>query len=121
MKRWRLIARVVLIAMVSNNFANANDNDHQSAKSVLPACRSFIKTPADEKFMQGYCAGLIEGLSFLSRGLPPGEFRSCIPNGVTISQMTTVVVRWLEQRPQRWNESFKGLALSAFHDEWPCQ
>jgi hypothetical protein len=113
------IAGIVLVALVSNHSANANDSDRQRVSSILPACRSF--TSPDGTFMQGYCAGLIEGLSFLSRGLPPREFRSCIPEGVTISQMTTVVVRWLEQHPQRGNENFKGLALTAFHDAWPCQ
>jgi hypothetical protein len=35
--------------------------------------------------------------------------RSCIfnpPEGMTVGQLTTVVGRWIEQRPQDWREPF---------------
>ena len=51
----------------------------------------------------------------------PSGTEACTPDGVTVGHVVTVVVRWLDDHPQRWNERFISLALLALHDEWPCK
>jgi hypothetical protein len=92
-----------------------------SANYFLPACRNFISPNAIEGFVpQGRCAGILEGLSVWAEYAPIENARFCLPNGVTLTQLTTVVVRWLDQRPERWNQSFGLLASYALPDAWPC-
>ena len=57
----------------------------------------------------------------LSHYLPYENQRTCPSDGVRTGQMVAVVVRWIEQRPQRWHENFKVLALLALHEAWPCK
>ena len=66
------------------------------------------------QFLQGECIGLIEGLALFADSYPFQTSRSCAPGGVTIAQMTTVVVRWLEQHPEL------GMKISEFLCFAPC-
>jgi hypothetical protein len=98
--------------------------DDHSANFYLPSCRGLAnehygKSPLRE----GECVGILEGLSMLAPYLDPAHLasRSCVPDDATFGQLTTVVVRWLDQHPQRWHEDFRSLALLALHDAWPCK
>jgi len=112
-------ATLVLIASP----AVADSSDH-SANYYLPACRDFAnKQYAKEPFLQGECVGIIEGLAVMASDLAPVFLvsSSCMPDDVSLGQMTTVVVRWLDQHPERWHEDFRALTLLALHDAWPCK
>jgi hypothetical protein len=109
------------IAALATNAAAAENADH-SANYFLPSCKNFIngdfgKAPFD----QGHCVGLIEGISVFANQLPTWSWRACVPDDVTVHQVTTVVVRWLEARPQLWHRNFKALALQALSETWPCK
>jgi hypothetical protein len=88
----------------------------------LPGCRDFAehKSPLDS-FLQGECVGIIEALAIYAQDFRFESSKSCMPDDVTLGQMTTTVVRWLDRRPQRWNEDFTAPVLEALHDAWPCK
>jgi hypothetical protein len=94
-----------------------------TANDILPACRDFINEKfGNDPLLQGQCVGVIEALAFAARDQPLQTSRSCPPEGVvTIKQLTTVVVRWIEHRPQDWHKPFFALVLFALHDTWPCR
>jgi hypothetical protein len=93
-----------------------------TGNDLLPACRDFInKQFHTDPLNQGQCIGVIQALAFAAPDQPFQTSRSCPPENVTVGQLTTVVVRWLEQRPQDWNKPFFALVLFALHDTWPCQ
>jgi hypothetical protein len=96
-----------IIAALATNAVAAENTDH-SANYFLP-------------FNQGHCVGLIEGIAAFSSDLPTFSSRACPPDDVTLRQLTTVVVRWLEARPQLWHRNFKALALQALSETWPCK
>ena len=99
-------------------------SDH-SANYYLPSCRAFVDRQfGRDPFTQGECVGILEALAMTATDLDPAAFvisRSCAPDDATLPQITAVVVRWLDERPQRWNEDFRALALFALHDAWPCK
>jgi hypothetical protein len=94
--------------------------DQDSANFWMPACRelafespgTFRKNPFDE----GWCLGIVNGLSYL-RPL----IGVCQPDGTTPRQALLVVVKYIDQRPERMNENFKALAVEALRAAWPCQ
>jgi len=110
-----ILVAVSLVAMsMSADAAQLTGND------LLPACRDFInKQFSKDPLSQGQCIGMIDALAFAAPDLPFG--RACVPDNVTVTQATTVVVRWLEKRPQEWHMPFSVLVLFALHDTWPCQ
>src|SRR5262245_66023343 len=103
----------ILIALTMA--ANAQDF---SANKFLPGCKAYLGTAqvtpkSIEAFLQGRCFGLVEGLQYT------GAF--CVPSGVTNNQAVTVVVKYIEARPERMHESFGMLALEALTAAWPCK
>jgi hypothetical protein len=115
----RVIAAVMLVGLLTHPVA-AQTEDH-SANYFLPSCRDFVDGHyAKNPLLQGQCIGMIEALATFAADQPFQTSRSCPPEKATIRQLTTVVVRWIEQRPQRWHENFKVLVLLALHDAWPC-
>ena len=114
----RIFWTLATIAALATTAAAAADTS--SANFILPSCKSLLARHVVEDFQQGHCAGLIEGLAFLARRATPPH-RSCRPDGVTTGQVVRTIVRWLKQRPRRWHENFKYLALEAMHETWPCK
>jgi Rap1a immunity proteins len=117
-----LLSLVLMAVMIAPGAAGEPDH---SANRYLPACRNYVNRQfAINPFDQGKCVGILQGLVMLSRELDPKKYevgRTCPPGDVTLGQMTAVVVRWLDQRPQEWHEDFGALALNALHDAWPCK
>lgn len=106
-------AFALLALCISGTSASAQDVN--SGNHMLPSCKALtVKGDASEPFAQGICSGTIDGLFYAGAGL-------CPPDGVTVGQMTRVVVKYLEQNPQRLHEDFKKLALEAMRRAWPCR
>lgn len=113
---------LVIVTALTAIPAAASD---QSANYYLPSCRAFANEQfAKDPFRQGECVGIIEGLAVVASDMASvsvfAGIGSCPPNDITVAQLTTVVVRWLDQHPERWNEDFMPLVLLALHDAWPC-
>jgi Rap1a immunity proteins len=104
---------IVLIATVNCGFAFAQDAN--SANYMMSGCRAWLITPApvELRLQAGFCAGLIEGLGF-GTGI-------CIPQGVTVAQSVRVVVKYIDERPERQNENFNALAREALRAAWLCK
>jgi len=100
----------------------AADKTDYSANHYLPACRLFAHPDPvmRDVFRQGECLGIVETLVQVATFMP-SDLQSCLPDGVSNNQVVTVVVRWLEQHPQRWNENFLLLTQEALHEAWPCK
>jgi len=45
----------------------------------------------------------------------------CPPQNVTTGHTVRVVIAYIERRPERMHEDFRGLALEAIHEAWPCR
>jgi hypothetical protein len=68
----------------------------------------------------GACEGMIETAMFFAPNLPP-DVRSCPPALGSILESARVVLRYLDQNPDRLNVPGITLAFEAFRDAWPCQ
>src|SRR5215475_7483460 len=68
----------------------------------------------------GACEGMIETAMFFARNLPP-DVRACPPVQGSILESARVLLRYLDQNPDRLSEPGITLAFEAFRDGWPCQ
>jgi Ssp1 endopeptidase immunity protein Rap1a len=106
--------------------ALAQQNDKFTAKYLLPYCRDAMNNKAptlsSDAVMQGMCVGMVDALDFLMSDLPAEdkEHRSCPPSDASLKQTVQVVIKYIDERPERMNESFKKLAIEAIRDAWPC-
>jgi hypothetical protein len=116
---FQILHGIALIAtlVVNSNFAFAED--FHSANRIMPGCRSAI---AEEKdlpaqdgnaiLLAGFCMGAVAVLRYSP---------ACVPITVPIVQAVTVIVRYIDNRPARWHESFLMLANEALLAAWPCK
>ena len=115
-----IVPKISWLALVA--ISTATSAAELTGNDLLPACRDFINRKFDkDPLNQGECIGVVQALVFAAPNQPFQTSRSCVPENVTVNQATTVIVRWLEQRPQDWHKPFFALVLFALHDTWPCQ
>jgi hypothetical protein len=104
-------ASFLLLAAVP---ANAQ-SDSGSVSWMLPGCREVMRgSPNNDPFRSGLCAGYAAGIAYAAPIV-------CPPTQATVQQLVAVVVRYVDQRPERWHERFKDVAAEALSKTWPCR
>jgi hypothetical protein len=68
----------------------------------------------------GACEGMIETAMFFSPNLP-ADVRACPPAMGSVLESAKVLLRYIEQNPDRLNVPGITVAFEAFRDAWPCQ
>ena len=68
----------------------------------------------------GACEGMIETAMFFAPNLPP-DVRACPPALGSVLESARVLLRYLDQNPDRLNVAGITLVFEAFRDAWPCQ
>jgi hypothetical protein len=82
-----------------------------SGNEFLPRCRDGASN-----FMRGFCTGMIETVAMYETAMG----RVCPPLA-TRGQMVAVVVKYLENHPERLHEDIHFLAQQALQTAWPCK
>jgi Rap1a immunity proteins len=67
----------------------------------------------------GSCEGMIETAMIFSPNLP-ADLRACPPAQGSVLQSAKVLLRYLNNNPDRVNEPGITVAIEAFRDAWPC-
>ena len=73
----------------------------------------------DEARSAGACEGMIETAALFSPNLP-ADVRACPPAQGSILESAKVLLRYLDNNPDRVNEPGITVAIEAFRDAWPC-
>ena len=85
--------------------------------SILMGCRALVENAPTGDMMQiGACAGAVSAALDISRSLR----RVCPPAGRGIIDAARVVIMFVDERPERKNDQFGPLVLTALGDRWPC-
>ena len=74
----------------------------------------------DEARSAGACEGMIETAMYFAPNLLP-DARACPPALGSVLESAKVLLRYLDQNPDRLNMPGIALAFEAFRDAWPCQ
>lgn len=107
----RLFVAALCAAMVlSTQLAHSGD----SANEVMPGCRDQVSQAGRRVSDAAYCLGLVVGIAWAHQSI-------CIPVGAQYGQLVRVVVKYIDDRPQRLHEFFPRLALEALSTAWPCK
>jgi len=99
----------LIVATILNCGVAFGQTDYTSANSAMPGCRAYLskKFPTEELFGDSVrCFSLVEGIAFALSGL-------CTPSNVTAEQAVRVVMKYIDERPERQHENFKLLAGQA--------
>jgi hypothetical protein len=75
-------------------------------------------------YLAGECLGMIKASAFIIQAALPGglPFRACLPdNAITTDQLVTVVLRWMETKPDLAGADFIVVTMLAMAATWPCK
>jgi hypothetical protein len=90
--------------------------DPFSANAVMPGCREAENYNSRIHYDRGLCMGIVSGVvSTLQTST------ICAPPGVTNFQAIRVIVKYIDDRPEKLHQQFFALAIEALRAAWPCK
>lgn len=94
--------------------------DHSSGNKLLKLCIAYRSlSPGERDYAalgrDAFCLGFIAGVQAVNEGT-----KVCTPEGVTYAQTEDVVVKYLQDHPERLHESSARLVADALSGAWPC-
>jgi hypothetical protein len=108
-----VIAMLALACTFSLQAAPTQSED-EAAREVTAGCYTALgNVSGPGTFDLGICLGVIKGLHYLSRDV-------CVPAGLSLAEIATVVRRFLDGRPERRKDDFREVSLDAMRSAWPC-
>jgi hypothetical protein len=110
-----MVASLVLLAQEGG--AVAQSSDTSSANEMMQGCREPANATARHLPLQSECIGTVRTMLYFSRS----HFGACSPDWANVGQALRVIVRYVDQRPERMHERFEFLALEALQQAWPCK
>ena len=119
-----MFARSILVALLillqTSNLYGGNG----AGTAYEFGCRllaSDTRAPSNkmEAVKEGECSGAIEAIFMLRHALDP-SVRFCAPPRAAVAQNARIVVKYLDDHPERMNDDFTLLVIRAFNRAWPC-
>jgi hypothetical protein len=91
--------------------------DTESANYLVAGCNNFSQGKFNvDPVLQALCFGRVAGIADVSQS----NGLTCAPEAVNIRQVLLVVVKYVNEHPQRMHERFSLLTLEALQIVWPC-
>lgn len=110
-----------------SSLSHANEIQVRDGNQLLSECQSVIDTNEKGKnihdaFGEGYCLGLLQGFSEMNSfyKIMKGNSFFCIPKEVTLLQKTKVVIKYLNENPNKLHKNESFLVHFAFSEAFPC-
>jgi hypothetical protein len=114
-------------ALLSASAVQAQDS-YYTGNDILASCTAPTTDPvhyAKLATCRGYVAGLVDGVDFAAgvfalQNNEPETKLICVPAGVTIGQLTDVVIAYLQANPATRHRSGAAEGLIALYRAFPC-
>ena len=113
---------IIVAGLALSVIGNACGTVVDTGADAQRSCQLLIEgkfADFDNARSAGSCEGMVETAMVFSPNLPAGV-RGCPPAQGSILESAKVLLRYLDQNPDRLNEPGITLALAAFRDAWPC-
>lgn len=129
MKAAGIAATVVLVGVMSNGYAVEAPDDGNQLLSACKPLLNYINNDATSivgsEGQAGECLGLTEGvrktMMQLNSNLPP-KMRTCFPSGgINNGQAIRIVVKFLENNPEKLNLDRTLLTMLAYDHAYHCK
>ena len=118
MRVYIIVASLVLL-IIGKASATVVDKGTDAQKSCELLVKNSLRNQ-DEARSAGACEGMIETAMLFSPNLP-ADVRACPPAQGSTLQSAKVLLRYLDNNPDRASEPGITVAIEAFRDAWPCR
>ena len=90
----------------------------KNGNHIYSECRSDVQ--AEEALCIGYIAGVAEVFLAFARDLPESQRPFCTAPGQTVGQLTDVVLKWLDEHPEKRHLNGSDVIALAMAGAFPC-
>jgi hypothetical protein len=116
-------AYIVAAGLALSVIGSASGTVVDSGTDAQKYCRALVGSSfqgSDEARSSGACEGMVETAMVFSPNLP-AELRGCPPAQGSVLESVKVLLRYLDNNPDRLDEAGITLTFEAFRDAWPCR
>lgn len=109
----------LVVGMALPSLAQAQVSLINSGTTLLAYCTESAKADLDTGvsvnwYQAGFCSGYVNGVWNTSD-------KFCDPKGITLGQVVRVVLKYLNDHPERLHEHEAELVVDALRAAWPCK
>jgi hypothetical protein len=119
MRQLKIFILLLSVVSASPVYAEA-DSDTSSGSYFLRACSYFLGDKSSDTYVQtfdsGECSGAVQMLRYTSRR----NAGVCYPQQATSGQIARVIVKYLNDHPEKLHEDYRVLSVEALQKAWPC-
>ena len=113
-----IIVAGLILSIIGRASATVVDKGIDAQRSCELLVQNSVRDQ-DEARSAGACEGMIETAMLFSPNLP-ANVRGCPPAQGSILQSAKVLLRYLDNNPDRVKEPGITVTIEAFRDAWPC-
>jgi hypothetical protein len=125
----------LLIGCATTAISEQTERNKRDGNELLERCSLAMKMSTDASTMSWtdlakgtYCSGYIYGITSMNRGnqqikeyFGTNESLFCVPKEATFRQVGRVLIKYLEDHPDKLHEHDHFLALMALTEAFPCK
>jgi hypothetical protein len=119
----RTLILVVAAGLALSVIGTASGTVVDTGADAQKACQALIEGSFhdyDVARSAGACEAMVETAMVFSPNMP-ADVRGCPPPQGSVLESAKVLVRYLDNNPDRLEEAGITVALEAFRDAWPCR
>jgi hypothetical protein len=114
-----MIVTGLALSVIGKASATVVDKGTDAQKSCQLLVQDSFRDQGEAR-SAGSCEGMIETAMLFSPNLP-ANVRACPPAQGSVLQSARVLLRYIDNNPDRVNEPGITIAIEAFRDAWPCR
>ena len=118
MRAYIIVAGLTLL-VIGKASATVVDKGTDAQKSCELLVQGSFRDQGEAR-SAGSCEGMIETAMLFSPNLP-ADVRACPPAQGSVLESARVLLRYLDNNPERLNQPGITIAIEAFRDAWPCR
>ena len=116
----KIILFLCLLLIHSNALA------YKKAQELLWACKPTTSTATTKEILRkvhciGYITGILDGIPLVFAIRPESRFFCSPTGGISAGQQVRIVVKYLEDNPEKLHDSARMQALLALAQAFPCK
>ena len=109
----------LVLSIIGRGSATVVDKGNDAQRSCELLVQNSFRDQ-DEARSAGACEGMIETAMLFSPNLP-ANVRACPPAQGSVLESARVLLRYLDNNPERLNQPGITIAIEALRDAWPCR
>ena len=114
-----IIVAGLALSVIGRASATVVDTGTEAQKSCELLIQGSFRDQGEAR-SAGSCEGMIETAMLFSPNLP-ADVRACPPAQGSVLESARVLLRYLDNNPERLNQPGITIAIEAFRDAWPCR